>query len=292
MSRTFTNCGYVVTVEDDRSILVKPGDWISKYSAAIYGTPKSNWDRFKKKVGSEYRPLDDPYKITAGQRVYHPDLLPGETPNGKLPQYPGQRPGRGTDPVGLVPARVRQFFSYLLQVTSPLTDWTLEGSSGIDGSVSFLAGQYAQITVSRKNDPAILTYHAVSLGLAFGPEDLGASLAISPPDFKSLGGIGKFVYAGATLNPDEICGNILIVDFGLGCLVGVSASVMLFGMNAPPQAIARTLGRYFQGGQDSILVLPSLFKGFMINVGPNLTTLSLGASIKMGMMHRWECITG
>ena len=39
VSRTFSNGVYSVTVNDDHSIRVRPGDWISKYSAAIYGDP-------------------------------------------------------------------------------------------------------------------------------------------------------------------------------------------------------------------------------------------------------------
>ncbi|MFN8653865.1 MAG: hypothetical protein U0133_18305 [Gemmatimonadales bacterium] len=302
MSRTFTNLGYTVTVEDDRSILVKPGDWISKYAAAIYGsTSEQYWGHFKEKVESpnygppRYKPLANPNLIRVGQRVYHPGPLPKEPGFAPRPPRPAPAPGvqEPTPEGALLADRFKQFLYYVYKIICPVTDWSFEGSTGIDGGVSFLAGQYAQITLRRDTDDALLTWHAASLGLSFGPDDfVPASLTISPPDFPSLGGIGKFVTAGATLSPDEICGNVVILDGGGGCLVGGSLSFMFFGMNAPPQAFARTLGRWFQGGSESPWVLPSLFKGLLVSVGPNLATPNLGISIKLGIMHRWECVAG
>ena len=104
MGRTFRNGVYSVTVNDDRSIRVRPGDWISKYSAAIYGDPKVNWKRFKRKDSKgRFIDLIDPNKIDAGELLWHPDPLPDE----RLADGPAarsvstsrtSRPGRGTRP--------------------------------------------------------------------------------------------------------------------------------------------------------------------------------------------------
>ncbi len=62
MGRTFATGDFSVTVEDDRSIRVRSGDWISKYSAAIYGDPMAHWDRYKRKSNGALVNLTDSNK--------------------------------------------------------------------------------------------------------------------------------------------------------------------------------------------------------------------------------------
>ena len=52
LPKTFRGGGYDVTINADRSINVRRGDWLSKYSMAIYGNI-SRIDKFKKKVGRQ-----------------------------------------------------------------------------------------------------------------------------------------------------------------------------------------------------------------------------------------------
>jgi hypothetical protein len=296
MSPTFSNCGYTVTVENDRSILVKPGDWISKYAAAIYGDPKANWDRFKKKVGREYRPLDDPYKIVAGHRVYHPDPLPGE--RSYIPLPPGRRrapaaaPGKPAGDGELMAERLYQFFAYLEQWLCPVNDWVFKNSSGGDLSGLCFTGQYMRIKARHLTEQQPYFFHAVGAGLGLGPEDIAASLSISPPKMWGKGYIGKCINAGRTLSADEICGSYLLLDFSFGLFVGGSVSLLLFGINGPLQSMVRTVSRYLRGEPENILILPSLFQGAMLMAGTSLTTPNFGVSFKLGLMHRWECLTG
>lgn len=292
MSRTFTNGGYTVTVSDDRSILVKPGDWISKYAAAIYGDPMANWRRFKKKVGSQYVDLLDYNRIEVGQLIYHPGPLPGET------MYPGQPIGRQPTPGApgqdgmLVPERLVQFLRFMKQWISPVNDWTFKGSSGIDLSAAIFAAHYMRLEATHLSEPEPYVFHAVAAGLGAGPEDIAASMAISPPDMWGAGFIGKCMTAGRTLSADEICGNYVVLDFSVGLLVGASFSLLIFGFNLPPQALVRTISRYLRGEPENIVILPSLFQGACVMLGSNLSTPNFGVSIKVGMMHRWECVTG
>jgi hypothetical protein len=293
MGRTFSNCGYTVTVNDDRSILVRPGDWISKYAAAIYGNPKVNWDKFKKKENGQYRRLSNPAMIVVGQRVYHPDPLPDEPGFGVNPPVPSD-PSSPTPGTGqLVAERVVSFLRYIAQVACPVTDWSVAGTSGVDAGISFVTGGIAQVDLLNHRTRQEYSYYGIALGISAGLSDFYASLSISPPSYENFAsGIGKFITAGATLSPDEICGNFMTLDFGAGAFLGVSLSFLFFGANTPPQAFARTVGRYFQGGNENILVLPSVFRGMLVSFGPNACSPDAAVSLKMGIMHRWECMTG
>jgi hypothetical protein len=292
MSRTFNGGGYSVTVNDDRSIRVKPGDWISKYSAAIYGDPLVNWNRFKRKnAAGQYIDLVDPNKITAGEVLYHPGPLPGEPRYGK-PEHPiGITPPTAPPADGLVPDRVYQFFRYLKQWLSPVNDWKFAGSAGIDLSASLLAGHYTRLSVQRVDDPEETWFHAIGAGIGIGPEDIAGSLAISPPDFWGPGFVGKFPSAGRSLSLDEICGNYMLLDFSFGLVLGYSFTLLMFGLNTPWDAAIRSIGRYLRGHNDP-LVIPWVFNGAVVMCGPSWSTPNLGVSCKIGWMHRTECVTG
>lgn len=300
MSRTFTNLGYTVTVEDDRSILVKPGDWISKYAGAIYGSVSEDyWGHFVEKVPSQnygppqYRQLDDPNLIRVGQRVYHPGPLPGEPNFARRPRRRPRTQARKPGATEILQDRVVAFFNYAFQVFWPVTDWRVAGTTGGDGGISFVVGQYIDITLQHKQDGREVDFHGIAGGLSLGLSDFWCSLSVSPPTFSNwASAIGKFSWAGATLSEDEICGNYLAMDIGAGILFGASASVIFFGANAPLQAAARTLGRYLQGGSENALVLPSLFRGMIWTVGPNLTFPDASMAVKLGIMHQWSCLTG
>ena len=87
LPKTFRGGGYEVTIKADRSIVVRPGDWLSKYSKAIYG----NFDHvndFNRKVGNQYKAIENVNLIHVGETLYHPGPLPGEPATSPVPGAP------------------------------------------------------------------------------------------------------------------------------------------------------------------------------------------------------------
>ena len=84
LPKTFTGGGYQVTVNADRSILVKQGDWLSKYSMAIYGDfvdPHIRKFKRREKLPDGryvFKDVIPANLIRTGETLYHPDRLPGE----------------------------------------------------------------------------------------------------------------------------------------------------------------------------------------------------------------------
>ena len=295
MSRTFSNGVYSVTVNDDHSIRVRPGDWISKYSAAIYGDPKINWKRFKRKDSTgRFIDLVDPNKIVTGETLWHPDPLPGERP-GRRPAAPiGVRPPESPVPPGEIdPYRVRQFFQLLKQWLCPVNDWTFETSAGVDLSASIFAGHYCAIKAQKAGDPEPTWFHAVAVGLGLGPEDFAGSISISPPDdtFWNPGFVGKFPTAGRTLSADEICGNYIVFDASAGFMIGGSVFALAVRVQ---HALARdpALDRPIPARRRGLAGDPRAFTGAVVMGGGNWSSPNLGISCKLGWMHRKECVTG
>jgi hypothetical protein len=292
MSRTYTNGGYTVTINDDRSIRVKPGDWISKYTTAIYGEPRKYWDRFKRKdKAGRFIDLADPNKIIAGEVLYHPDALPGEPP-GRRPTYPGVPSAPSPTPVVPPPAggidvnRILDFFRFLKRWMCPVTDWKFMGSAGIDLSVSAFAAHYTEIQAQRRipNPPPPTKFKCVGAGVGIGPEDIFGSISISPPDFPGPGTVWKFPSAGQSLSADEITGNYVLLDFSCGLGLGFSVGLMLIGMNTPWRFLG-DIYRYFHGTGDMFWVTPG-FNGIIWMLGTSWTTPNFGVSAKVGVMYQ------
>lgn len=292
MPRTFAQGGYSVTIQDDRSIRVQPGDWISKYSTAIYGNPMVHWDRFKRKNGSgQFINLTDPNKISAGELLYHPGPLPGE-PRYGAPESPiGTPTDPSTPDLGgkLDPRRLLDFARYLKQWLCPVNDWTFSGSGGLDLSASIFSGHFCIMDAQHRIEPAPTRFFGIAGGVGIGPEDFAGSLAIAPTDFWGPGFIGKFPTAGRTLSADEICGSYMVIDASAGLFLGGSLSLLLFGMNDPVHAVLRTAYRYFSGEGSGSISWPWVFNGAAVMLGTNWCTPNLGASVKVGAMHRRAC---
>jgi hypothetical protein len=70
-SATYSSSGFSVHVAEDGAIVVKRGDWISKYSKCLYGDALVGWSDFGRRVGGSVSPLADPDSITAGETLYH-----------------------------------------------------------------------------------------------------------------------------------------------------------------------------------------------------------------------------
>jgi hypothetical protein len=299
-SKPYTDGTYRVEVWEDGAIQVKPGDWLSKYAAAICKNPHK-LDVFywpPDQAGGELKPIIDKNRLEVGDTViYKPtwDLWKERQPGVVRPIGTPRTPQSPYPDRELEPGRVLDFLRYLKQWLCPVNDWKFTNSGGLDVSASIFAGGYCTIGAQRRGDPEPTWFHGVSVGLDLGVEDFEeGSLSLSPTDFGwSPGFVGKFPTAGRSLSADEICGTYLVVDFNAGVILGWSISFLLFGGNGPPQALARSLVRYFRGKGDSTIVWPSVFNGFVAMTGGNLCLpVTLGASLKMGVMHRLECVTG
>lgn len=63
--------GHQVSIADDGKIVVKPGDWLSKYSAAMYKGDTKRFNEFGRLKGGKLEPVADVNKIVAGETLYH-----------------------------------------------------------------------------------------------------------------------------------------------------------------------------------------------------------------------------
>jgi hypothetical protein len=297
---TFTRDGHTVAIAEDGKIQVKKDDWLSKYSWALYGNydtldvfvrPNPALTSASQPIGG-IKQIEDVDLIKTGEYLIHePTYFYWAEKRGKQP-YPRPRrrpnypkPGPGAPPGNqLDPSRVTQFFEFLHRWLCPVTDWDIQGSTGVDLSVSLFAGSGCDISAQRDGDPQPTVFRAVSAGVGIGPEDIGASISYSPPDFWSEGFIGKFVWAGRTLSVDEISGGFMLIDFSFGFPIGWSMGLMLFGYKNPFHPL-QTLWRYFRGTSDSLSFVP-MCKGALFRYGLNATTPNLGVSGKLGYMYQ------
>src|SRR5215467_2081032 len=136
LPHTFPDPGYAgfkVTVSDDRSIKVRQGDWLSKYSMAIYGD-FDHVDKFRRKDGSVYVKVTDKDLIKTGEVLYHPDALPGESS--------GEGTG-GSEPP-LQARYVAEFFYWIRNMFVP-TEWTVLGSG-------LVPSEYGQVGIIGMKD--------------------------------------------------------------------------------------------------------------------------------------------
>ena len=75
MSKTYRKGGYSVKINSDGSILVKPGDSLSKYSMAIHGN-FNNLNEYLRKKGGLFNPIVNVNLISAGETLYHQPSIP------------------------------------------------------------------------------------------------------------------------------------------------------------------------------------------------------------------------
>ena len=242
----FQGSGYEVTVNADRSIKVRQGDWLSKYSMAIYGD-FDNVKKFKQKIGEQYRDVPNPDLIKPGETLYHPDPLPGE------------KEVVGDSKPPLQAQYVAEFLRWIKH-RFVFTRWETEGPGGVDLSLSALTVQYATIGVkdTRTLDPEAKTrwYHMVAGGLGLGwPEGISVGGSFSTVDFYSAGKILRAPWY-RTLSYDDFRGGTLVLEFGYNAVFfvgGGSVSLLLFGMGFEPSRVLRELERFFRYGDRTAL---------------------------------------
>jgi hypothetical protein len=288
MAGIYYDGDFSVTVNDDHSIRVRPGDWISKYADAIYKIPgmQSYWKRFKRKVGGQFIDLTNYHKIEVGEDIWHPDPLP--PPDVRL--GPGQQPEEPSVPREEIdPGRLSEFFYYLRQLLTPVSGWQFLDSQGADLGIKVFAANYSRIQARQRGAARGTWFHAVGAGVGLGL-DLGGSLAVSIPGDFSAGFVAKFPTAGGTLSVEEICGSYALLDVSAGCVRGRSLALMLFGLNTPWDMYINML-RYLRGEGEFPTMIPHIFTGVIGMWGHSWALPNAGFSIKCGSMHRFDCIT-
>lgn len=234
LPHTFDRGGYKVTVDRDRSIKVKEGDWLSKYSMAIYGD-FDHIDKFKIVVDGNYARVPNPDLITTGDILYHPDPLPREPA-----RFPAGFPVPGPP---LQAKYVREFLRTVKQRYN-VSPWRVEMESG-------------------RGDPHISTTHRLRFTKP------GSSVLFKTQLYDTLGtwvehcdGLystrmheyGTILTVGdAQLTREERRSRFLLLDFGRNlCYAGRGpVSLVLFSWNFEPVDLLYEMVKYFRFGHRS-----------------------------------------
>jgi hypothetical protein len=84
-----------VSIADDGKIVVKPGDYLAKYSAAIYKGDMTKVHEYGRLKGGRMEPITDASPITMGEAIYH---IPTWTCKQPKPAHQGPVPWTGALP--------------------------------------------------------------------------------------------------------------------------------------------------------------------------------------------------
>ncbi len=283
LPHTFQGGGYQVTVRADRSIVVRQGDWLSKYSLAIYGDfDKVHIDRFCKgywkKDGTFVRQeITNKDLIRTGETLYHPDPLPGEAAGG--PGQPGTQPQ-------IPRSRVQEFFDWVWNryVTC---DWELVGTAGFNLSGFFMTGQYMVLDVKHTATQVTGRFHNVAGGLTLNIPKSLFGVSGSPPVFPTYGWIKRTPWR-KQLIMEDFCHGTIVVEFSFAYGLGSSPSMLFFGMGMPPWRILDALQRFLYTGDPAIfgmLVLDTGPKGVIFFAGLEASSPGVGAAMRIGAMY-------
>ncbi len=291
---TFTRDSHSVTIAEDGKILVRKDDWLSKYSWALHG----NYDTVEEFVrpNPKFRsPTDeikgieeitDIHRIDTGEYLIHvPTYFSWMEKRGK----PVIRNPNGSKKLGnkLNPHGVRQFLSWLAATACPANDWEIKGSNGWDINAVVFNGHGLAIDAQRKMDPKPTTFYGVGIGAGLSLAPCSASISPTIPGFPGMGVVQKFPSAGASLSADEFCGTYFTYEIGASLGYGGSVAGILFGIHFPPEILIRKMATLLGGGDVSWRPFP---KGMISLAGTNVGTPDLGATLKVGVMHRGECL--
>ncbi len=236
LPRTYRGGSYEVTIQPDRSIKVKQGDWLSKYSMAIYGD-FNHINQFYRKNGGSYQTIIDKDRIEVGETLYHPGKLPGEPQTGKPGTAPiGISPPGNTPPVddGQPKSSNAALFLKWLYERFVKTDYQVTGTGGGDLSFSFVTAQYATICIEKKSVAVQTWFHALAGGLTLGWPSEGFSIggSFSTTHFPSAGAVVRFAWR-TSLDISDFRHGIVVLEFGANFFVGGAVSVVVFGLQFP-----------------------------------------------------------
>lgn len=282
----YTNGGYSVNVNQDGSILVQPGDSLSKYSMAIYGD-FHHLDRFLRMENGSYKEIVNYDLIHIGEKLYHKDVVYGESLDpGIIP------PGSCPTPLdsGLsqneLAKRIGEILEYLQQVAWPLTDWEVRGSAGgsigVDTEGIKVGGVLSgfDLYVARTNDPNPIRLRAGSIGGSFGVDiDFSPiSLTLAPSSFDSGGIIFKAMGAGTSLEAHEFDGAFLAFELSGSAFIGGSIVLHLIGMQ-----ISDIFTLDWKGPARALLPV----KAAIGTAGFKVSAPDFSVSVHGGYMMRW-----
>lgn len=238
-SAEYAGGGHRVTVQSDGAIQVKPGDWLSKYSMAIFGdfNPALIPRRFGKRYGGQVKPFSDipgadVNLIRVGETVYLMNRY--NTQNGSNGEEEMIVPPRGGKPVPKtsVDSWLTGFMKYWQSVVWPFTNWEVVPFTALGlgaGLLAEVSGSRVTYFAQRKGvDPKPIKMTGTFLGVG-GPFSPPISVSISTPHNTGEAYLLKGPSAGATLSPSELSGAALCLEIGGKFCWGGSASVILCG---------------------------------------------------------------
>lgn len=277
LPRTYSQGGYDVTIHADRSIGVRPGDWLSKYSMAIYGNFGHIDEFWRQDDEGLFYEIDNKDLIDSGETLYHPGPLPDEPPGGAPGVTP---PVRGT-PGAKRPLSAKNVMDFLrwLKQRFVTTDWRVSGTGGGDIALSVATLQYATIGIVKKSVAVETWFHALAGGLTIGfpfegfPPSAGGSF--STTDFPSIGTIIRFAWR-RELSLGDFRHGIIVIELGgnLATAEGGSVALVIFGIQFPA-ILLMAIVQYFRDGN-----LRALQSGFN-RTAPAGVAIIGGATIGM-----------
>lgn len=292
--KTYSNGIHSVTINSDRSIIVKHGDWLSKYSAAIHGDPQVHWGDYARKVNGNFINIDNPNQIEVGETIYYTGELPGWV--GIPPSIivlPTPPPTNETgEPT---PDQVIQFLNSVLRTLNPIPQWSVAGSNDLGGG-AFLQAQALQVGLKHVNENEARWFSGICAGAGIGPAAIKAGATwsstwlsngigqMSGGYLSGLSFVAKGPLAGTELSAREFSGSFVRVDIGGSLILGGAVSVLAVGCKFPPEYLVRkTLEMIGSHGEFSWVPLAPMALIFLS--GMNLG-FDAGASVKGGQM--WE----
>ncbi|MEL7498943.1 MAG: hypothetical protein AAFN77_15150 [Planctomycetota bacterium] len=249
--RVYEHNGFQCTVDRNGAIRARPGDWVSKYSQAIFGDYVNMESRFGKRHGGiirSYRSLGASANINLlnpGEVVYVMKL-PDEM--GGIDQKYGAsgggeatrgseitvRQGEASIPRKEWQKRIQEVLDYIANVLWIGSGWTLEGTDSIalgGNTPGFkIGGSLAGLRYALENKAKGLTgtMYGATLGGSVGvdPEPCPVSFTFGLPSF--IGCIFKSPTAGGSLSKSELTGAVLTIEVG-GHLVGGGSLIFILG---------------------------------------------------------------
>ncbi|HJQ55401.1 MAG TPA: hypothetical protein VJ890_00755 [Vineibacter sp.] len=291
LPKAFTGHGYRVTVNADRSIIVKPGDWLSKYAMAIWGDyTEPHIKAFKRKINGVLRDVENPDLIRTGETLYVIGRLPGEI--GIFPgedQSGGALPSTGKPAAPKIPSsRIRDFGNWVWN--NYLTcDWELAGTAGINLTRFFVSGQYMMVDVKQTATQVTGRFHNVAGGLALNYPKSVFGLSGSATFFPDCGFIRRSPWRKQKqLILEDFCHVTFVIEFNIALGIGTSPSMLFFGIGLPPWRVVRALDDFLLTGDPSIFGLLALDtgpKGVMYFAGLEASTPGIGLACRAGYMY-------
>ena len=299
--KTYSNGIHSVTINSDRSIIVKHGDWLSKYSAAIHGDPKVHWGDYAREVNGNFINIDNPNQINVGEKIYYTGELPGWI--GIPPTIVVQpAPSPTNETIEPTPDQVIQFLNWALRSLNPISQWSVAGSNDLGGGALFQL-QAHQVGLKHIDENATRWFSGVCAGIGLSPITMGkvgvtwSSTWLSNGVGQVSGGylsglsfVAKGPLAGAELSAREFSGSFVRVDMGASVVVGAAGSLLAVGCKTPPEYLMRKMLEMMAGHSEfSWVPIAPMALIFLsgVNVG-----LDSGVSIKVGQMWETSSWTG